>query len=365
MLWLLIEVTRAAQTMTSGEQTRARDLAGNLTLLVVSTLIALLLAEFVFRGYTQLQWLRAVKWYRNELQVMLPDDPIEYALLPGVSRDNLIPKTGVTWRYAINADGFRGEDFNVESDRARVLFLGDSYTFGWAVQQDEVLPLAVERVLARPPFSLDISAYNLGVPGYNTVQESHLLARVVDRYSPALVVLGYVMNDAQPQQNVHERPAVRYQYVSSWLLAFIKERINDLFFGGEAVLHTGLNVPDTDFLAALRENQPKWVDGQAAFTSMAALCKHRNIPLLLVVFPSYNYPFDDRYPYRAIHAAVMAWARDQGVDAVDLLPQMEGRNFREYRVKGDGHPNGRAFEEAARLLAPVIYRMLEHGRAPY
>jgi len=350
--------------MTSGTKKTAGNLAGNLALLVVSTVVTLLLAEGIFRGYAQLQWLRKVKWYRNELQVMLPDDPVEYALQPGVSRENLIPKTGKTWSYRINSEGFRGDDFDVASDPTRVLFIGDSYMFGWAVQQEEVFPRAVERALAGPPYSLDISAYNLGVPGYNTIQESYLLAGAVDRYSPSLVVLGYVMNDAQPQQNVHERPAVRYRYVSSWLLAFIKERINDLFFHGEAVLHSGVNIPDTDFLVAVRENQPKWVDGQRAFAAMAALCRERNIPLLLVVFPSYNKPFDDSYPFREIHSAVMAWARDQGVDAVDLLPRMGGKDFREYRVKGDGHPNGRAFEEAARVLAPVIYGILERPGAP-
>ncbi len=108
-------------------------------------------------------------------------------------------------------------------------------------------------MLAKPPYKLEIDVYNLGVPGYNTVQEYHLLNQVLDRYAPSLVVLGYVMNDAQPQHNVHVRPSVKYKYVTSWLLAFVKEQINDYAYGGEPVLATGANAPDTDYLGAFNE----------------------------------------------------------------------------------------------------------------
>ena len=120
-------------------------LVGSLVLLLISSILALVLAEYIFRVFKELQWCRAVKWHQHELYTMLPDSPLEYALHPGVSRENLIPDTGLTWFYRINSDGFRGDDFEFEANRKRVLFVGDSYIFGWGVEQDDVLIRSVEQ----------------------------------------------------------------------------------------------------------------------------------------------------------------------------------------------------------------------------
>lgn len=335
------------------------SLAGSLVLLLVSSLLALIVAEFIFRAYKQIGWQRAVKYHQHMLYLMLPDSPLEYALRPGVNRENEVVDSGIKWSYQLNADGFRGDEFDVQSNNKRVLFIGDSYTFGWGVDQQEVLPYQLEQLLAGPPYAMNVDIYNLGVPGYNTVQEFHLLNQVLDRYSPELVMVGYVMNDAQPQANVHERPSVRYRYVRSWLLAFIKEQYNYYMHEGEAVLATGLNLPDTDFVSSVVENQPKWVATRQALTDMADLARSRDIPFILVVFPSFNMHLDRRYPFRPIHDEVNAWSAEAGVTSVDLLDYLQGIDREAYRVAGDGHPNGKAFESAAEVLAPVVYGVLE------
>ena len=294
------------------------SLAGSVVLLLVSSLLALVVAEFIFRAYKQIGWHRAVKYHQHVLYLMLPDSPLEYALRPGVNRENEVVESGIKWSYQLNADGFRGDEFDVQSNKKRVLFVGDSYTFGWGVDQQEVLP-----------------------------------------YRPELVLLGYVMNDAQPQANVHERPSVRYRYVRSWLLAFIKEQYNYYMHEGETVLATGLNLPDKDFVASVVENQPKWVATRQALTDMAGLARSRDIPFILVVFPSFNMHLDRRYPFRLIHDEVNAWSAEAGVASVDLLDYLQNIDREAYRVPGDGHPNGKAFESAAEVLAPIVYGALE------
>jgi lysophospholipase L1-like esterase len=333
-------------------------LVGSLVLLVISSVIALGLAEYIFRAVKEMRWRNSAESWQHELFSLLPDSPLEYQLYPGVTRENQIPDTGKTWRYRINSEGFRGDNFDPGDNRKRVLFIGDSYTFGWAVDEDEVLTEAVERVLVEPLYEPLIDALNLGMPGYNTVQEYHLLNQVVDRYGPDLVVLGYVMNDGEPQRIVLERPSVRYKYVTSWLLSYIKEQINYYIYEGEPVLNTGVNI-GTDFLLAAQENGPKWAEGRQAFADMVELCNSRKIPFMVVIYPDYTQPFDQRYPYRIIHEEVITWADEQGVLAVDMLPYMKNKDHKNYMVKGDGHPNGRAFTEAAQIIAPVIYQYFE------
>ncbi len=338
---------------------RFGHLAGSLVLLLISSLVSFGLAEYGFRIIKEWKWRNEAADWTSEFFKPLLDSPLEYGLQPGAVRENLIPDTGVTWHYRINADGFRGEDFYPEKDRKRVLFLGDSYTFGWAVDQDEVLSESVQRVLAKPPYNLNIQAYNLGVPGYNTFQEYHLLNQVVDRYEPDMVVLGYVMNDAEPQQSVPQRLSVRYKYVTSWMFAYLKEQINSYIFDGKPVLNTGVVDVLEDYLPAMQKNGPAWVEAREAFADMIALCHKRNIPLIVVIYPDYTQEFDDRYSYQAIHEEVFEWADKSGVRTVDMLPYMRGKDANNYRVKGDGHPNGKAFAEAAQVLAPVIHESLE------
>ncbi len=341
---------------------RAYEVTGSLMLLVISLVFALILAEYIFRAVKEIQWRRASKHWQHELYAPLPDSPLEYELHREAFRENRIPDTGQTWQYRTNTHGFRGEDFDPRDNRKRVLFIGDSYTFGWAVNQDEVLTEYVEQVLAQPPYGLEINAYNLGVPGYNTVQEYHLLNKVIEHYAADLVVLGYVMNDGEPQQNVPVRPSIRYKYVSSWLLAYIKDNLNHYIFNGDSILESGINL-NTKYLLAAKENGPKWAEGRQAFTDMVALCHSRGIPFLVVIHPDYTKPFGDRYPYRMIHEEVSSWADEQQVTVVDMLEHIKDKNNKNYNVEGDGHPNGRAFSETAQVIAPLIYGYLE-GSAP-
>jgi hypothetical protein len=197
------------------------------------------------------------------------------------------------------------------------------------------------------------------VPGYNTFHEFHLLKQVIEQYAPALVVLGYVMNDAEPQRNVPERPSVRYKYVNSWLLAFVKEQLNYYVYDDKPILNTGINNNQDSPQLSVQEDGPKWAETQQAFVDMVTLCNKHGIPFLLVIFPSHNYAFNDRYPLRMIHEKVLRWADENGVRAVDMLRYMKGKNYKEFRVEGDGHPNGRSFTETAQVLAPIIYETLE------
>jgi hypothetical protein len=60
-----------------------------------------------------------------------------------------------------------------------------------------------------------------------------------------------------------------------------------------------------------------------------------------------------------IHEEVLRWATENGVQAVDMLQYMQDKDSKRYKVEGDGHPNGRAFDETAQIIALLIYEYLE------
>jgi len=77
----------------------------------------------------------------------------------------------------------------------RILVLGDSVTFGHGALYETSYPYLLEARLRewRPDVKWEV--WNLGVPGYNTAQESAYLHQVGERYAPDLVIVGFFTND--------------------------------------------------------------------------------------------------------------------------------------------------------------------------
>ena len=321
-------------------------------LLIASLIIGLIIAELFFRFFKNQEWLAEKNRWDHALYMMLENNSLEYSLRPGVSRENKIPDTENVWRYRINSNGFRDDEFSTKGALQRVLFIGDSYTFGWGVDQADILSDLVESELAAEPYLMNVSAYNLGVPGYNTVQEAALLEEAMPRYQPDLVVLGFVMNDAKPQHTVPRHPAFHYEYATSWLLAETLTQLNRHFFDGKPTFNSGVVDPKAKLTMDFESRS--WIETHLAFSRIAALCRKENVPLILVIHPAYAQHLDSRYPYTPVHKEVARWAEQENITYLDMLPEVIGSDRRTLQVIGDGHPNRLAFDKTARMLAPIV-----------
>ena len=102
------------------------------------------------------------------------------------------------WRIALNAEGFRSDPFPAEKrpGTLRIACIGDSWTFGMNVNQDETYPARVRALLqARTP-PANVEVMNFGILGYTSFQGLQLLkARVLD-LQPDVLVIGFGMNDS-------------------------------------------------------------------------------------------------------------------------------------------------------------------------
>lgn len=81
-----------------------------------------------------------------------------------------------------NSRGFRDSE-HVVGTNPRIVFLGDSFVWGYDVEKQERF---TEKLAAK---FANLSIYNLGVSGYGTDQEYLLLARHYDFYKPNIVFL--------------------------------------------------------------------------------------------------------------------------------------------------------------------------------
>jgi lysophospholipase L1-like esterase len=121
---------------------------------------------------------------------------------PGAQRDVPANPRGIgrpeTWHVAIDRSGYRGPDRSsgVESGPVyRILCIGDSITYGWGTDQDDVFPRRVEAILRERHPGADIEVTNAGVPEWSWIQGLRFLEREGLALRPDVVVMGHGTND--------------------------------------------------------------------------------------------------------------------------------------------------------------------------
>lgn len=103
---------------------------------------------------------------------------------------NEITYTGTrTIRIAHNAMGFRDKSHVQEKTRPRIVFVGDSFVWGYDVEEGERFTEYLQKDLA------DIEVLNLGVSGYGTDQCYLLIQKYFEHYQPEAVVYMFSETD--------------------------------------------------------------------------------------------------------------------------------------------------------------------------
>jgi lysophospholipase L1-like esterase len=338
-------------------------------LLAASVVIACALGEFGYRQIVRAQYRAQVAAFRDELVELAPGHAYVYRSKPDlVWREEVKDPAGgppAVFRYTTNHDGWRTHREWPPSERPgaqRILFLGDSYTWGIAVQDGESWPFLVEALLRAR--GIDAVAIDAGVPGYDSEQEAALLAELLPRYRPAAVVLGFVMNDLEPVMFAPVPPEQAYRTCWSWLFEDSKgvlSTLGVLAIDDGAFLHIEKPVLEPDYPRALDPGRPEWPRTRAALLSIHAQCRAAGVPLLVPIFPDFTKPFDPHGPLRVIHAHVRAVAAAAGFRALDLMPTFAGADHLQLWVPGDGHPGAEGHRRFAAAIAPVVAELLGRG----
>ena len=258
----------------------------------------------------------------------------------------------------INEFGLRG--LQMRQEGRKILVLGDSFTFGAGVADEETFASLLDNMLGD-----EVSVVNGGQPGYGLFQIEATLRRLVDMVRPEIVVVVLWQGDflrRPPTEN--EREALfRNQRISRVIKASVLlthtyrmiERAIILLGVERAIPHAGeggRGVGVDAFLQGLESDRP-------VLLAMSKLAIKYGKGLVIVLWPRED--FTAIIPEAEVSLALQLTqrlqiiSRELGVPFGSVQPTMRrlGR-ARQLVISGDGHPTPVAHCLAAKAIHEVI-----------
>lgn len=362
-------------------RTLAQKVIGPVLLVLTSLGFSLLLLELGLRAFGFDRMARVAEGRGQILRES--EHPLRIFELTPHSR-------GTAWRtqVEINRYGFRDRELPVgRSDAARVVVIGDSITFGSGVTPEERFTDQLEPLLATR-LAEPVEVLNLGVGGYDTLQEVATLEDVGLQFEPDLVLLAYCVNDVG-----HNSPNLEYirglksagsplyrlrtmQLLRTTLdrLQLIRSLEADNQEAAFAERFEGLieRVNDDAALTALRDRLRTTLEGieepdfrlewylssvhlgkvAHALTRLQALSTEHAFDVIVAIIPF----LDARAPYEIPYAMVEHMTSSRGFETIDLRASLADVKLETLRSRESDpiHPNALGHRLIAEAIAPRV-----------
>jgi len=208
---------------------RPTSMRGNILLMLVSLVVALVIAEIAVRVYYKLSQ-RTI--YQEMARQRVPNGShfdLKDIIAPS---DNpylvyeLIPNRRGTFQGVLlqtNSHGMRGPETTIKKREGtwRIAALGDSTMFGWGVKQEQAYPAVLEKALNTAGDSRRYEVLNFAVPGYNTAIEAEVYKQRAAAFDPDLILIQFDVNDLALPNFLFESPDI-LTFKRSYLLVLIK-----------------------------------------------------------------------------------------------------------------------------------------------
>ena len=336
---------------------KARVILVNSIILAVSLCISLVLAELAWRSFEYVVYRYYLYRFEHPLFLRRPDKPYYYSLKKNFENKVCINGDTYCWSYKTDALGLRVVDSNdaAKENAGVLLALGDSYTFGVAVNQSESWPDQLSGFLAKK--GLDVKVVNGGIPGFNTSQEAAYLPELLDSIPEVrMVVLAYIVNDAEPQLCVPTHPKDAYASVDVWVTEPLKMLFNlaSSVLGFEKRFVEKKRMHHFEYVEGYHNDSFKWRESMAGLESIKRQCAEHNVLLRVVMIPDFTQEFGDSYSLGVIHEKVVDWGCDLNIKTIDLLPKFRNQDSSRLRVEGEGHPNAEGQREIALYISEFL-----------
>lgn len=268
------------------------------------------------------------------------------------------------YHYPLNKQGYREREIPAKEQGVyRILIYGDSYVEGAGVDRASLAGVHLEQLLngrlREAGSSLRVQAFNLGHCGANTRQEAFWIERDAPLLKPDLVVLAYVLNDAESEApTMIQRPSPLMQMLSSFLtgdhgsyLFYRWLKFSALFFSA-AKIPTG---PSRTYIETLHEDDsPGWLEAQRALGRIKEFTADYSIDQFTVILPLFLRSVlpDMVSVMNKVSGAMTAL----GMENFNTLEYFSRGGLLQYAFSAnDSHPNSEGHRKLAEYLSGIIW----------
>lgn len=352
----------------SPEKSRLRRFVGRLLLLVVPLLLTFGFAELALRiaggpgsggedpNPPESKWLTFES--STELGWIFPPDTT-----------GIYKSSGRHTPVATNTWGLRGPEVSTDTLARRLLVLGDSYAFGWGMEDEVGLVRLLEQGLRRKFPGSPVEVINGSIPGYSIYQQIRMLEYVQKRSEIHTVVATLSLaNDLIDEKRIRRFVPDRLEEFSyqwrdpvsrtariisaSSVLTFIDQRTFNLQFS----------------LVNTRDECRDLAD--ESLRTLATTCRKAGLPLVWVIVPRAQEIRPGGSWRRALNGATdrLRWhflglAAELQVPAVDLKPVLlEVQAREEAYLSGDTHWTEAGHRAVAQAVLPEVLDIWETGK---
>ncbi len=247
----------------------------------------------------------------------------------------------------------------------RIIFLGDSYTFGWGLSLEKTITKQLDSQLNKKS---KVEVMNLAVPGFNTEEEVAILENAGLKYSPDIVIVMYYLNDPDTHGRFSDNPL---SSEPAEVLRLVRSYFNGSLAPGER-LRVERYLAEQGCLAELNKYKndrgrnpddfvvwhlvPAFYDKvRDSFARLQELSRKHHFKVIVTIIPTFDVPLTN-YPYFIAHRKISNEARMHSFNLIDLYPIFSRYKLEELRLSmHDRHTS--AF--ANRIIAITLESFLD------
>lgn len=352
---------------------RIRELAKNIRLLLATTLLCLIGTELYAHYFV---WKPAKG---ENLSAYVEDMMLGKRLVPGFVGEH----TGV--QISVNSHGMRDREYDAQKPAGslRIMAIGDSWTFGVGMNNQDTWPKRLEALLTTP--ERPAAVMNTGVSGYETYHEALYYKELAPQFEHDLVLVGiYPVNDVHAKDKKYARyrrlyeisplpldlyNAPKHLYVSqlynNWREARKYRRRAEFYAKRDAA--AGVSAGAKGHFAAGEEDWTElytdrfsgWRTMQESFRSIGETARSTGVPGAAILFPDLRDLARYRdYSHPKVEPLIRAAVESAGLVLIDLEADFVPYAGHEPEVSGlvgGTHPNAKGYD----LIAHAVVRELE------
>jgi hypothetical protein len=230
---------------------------------------------------------------------------LRYELKPNISVGHI----------SVNSDGFRAKEYSIPKPKGtfRIILLGDSEAFSQSLSLNDTFAKKLESRINEICKDRVFEILNMGVEGYNTIQELEFLKYKALKYQPDSVILYYCFNDPDYPEYYFKKNFFTSNFLT---IRYTQYRFKKMLVKRDRRLK---NIKSEEDNFRYLYTHETWEYTKDAILELSELSKKQKFKFVLVITPEVSsavYNFTDKYPYWYINGKI-ASLKNENVEVID------------------------------------------------